>query len=363
MTRLVHMRGDVAGMFLLFLVGFLGLWQLLVAWKRLHGLSLTGCPDRRWASALLGAALVVGACGWYFSRPGHFASPDVEGAETVFLFVLGLAAASLLQVALATLADLYLWRGPRTASSFPSPGIAGEEVVLQVGSASAAATWRPAEREGSGPAVLLLHGYGGCRRDLAALGAFLAASGHAVLAPDLDGHGGNPSAISSPRMEGLVEAALAWLEERGGGTGIAVVGVGFGGTLALSLLAEDKRVAKAIALDPPAQEKDGAPCINVLRECRARDALGAFLRPPARGDAGRRVSQARLLESLPPPAALDAGRAVVIGTAGSWVNSPEALRRFTDGMGLAPPTIVPGSHATVRLREESFEAVKRSLEP
>ncbi len=121
MTRLVHMRGDVAGMFLLFLVGFLGLWQLLVAWKRLHGLSLTGCPDRRWASAALGAALVAGACGWYFSRPNHFVYPDVEGAETVFLFALGLAAASLLQMLLATLADLYLWRGPRTTSSFPSP--------------------------------------------------------------------------------------------------------------------------------------------------------------------------------------------------------------------------------------------------
>ncbi len=253
--------------------------------------------------------------------------------------------------------------GPQDHLFLPFPGILGEEVTLEAGGVEVPATWRHAEGDDPGPAVLLLHDYGGSRRDLVALGGFLAAHGHTVLAPDLDGHGDNPAGIDSPRMDGLLSASLARLEDRSAGEGVAVVGVGFGGTLALHLAAGDVNIVRAVALDPPAQEESGISCINVLRECRVRDILHAFFRPAARDAApGKRVSQAKLLGSMSPPAALDAGRAVIVGTAGAWVNSPDTLKDFAAGLGLAPPSIVPGSHSTLHLREEAFEAVERALE-
>ncbi|MHB8896653.1 MAG: hypothetical protein ACYC99_15950, partial [Candidatus Geothermincolia bacterium] len=104
MTRLIHARGDLLGMFLFFTFFFVGLWQVVVAWKRLNGLSLTGCPDRKAASYVLGVAIMAGAGAWYFSHKGHFASPDLEGIETLVVMVGGLIVASVVQGAAAQLA-------------------------------------------------------------------------------------------------------------------------------------------------------------------------------------------------------------------------------------------------------------------
>lgn len=109
---MLHLRGDITGMFLFFLLMFIGLWQIVVAWKKLDGLSITGYHDRRGLSAVIGVAILVGSCGWYFSRPGHFASPDVEGIETLILLTCALIAATALQVSLSYI----LWHRRRTMS-------------------------------------------------------------------------------------------------------------------------------------------------------------------------------------------------------------------------------------------------------
>ncbi|MBN2168028.1 MAG: hypothetical protein JW738_02190, partial [Actinobacteria bacterium] len=85
MKNVVHARGDLLDMLILFFLLALGLWQLLIAWKKLHGLSLTGYPDRKRWSITLGFVIIAFSCAWYFSQSGHFASPDVEGVETLVL--------------------------------------------------------------------------------------------------------------------------------------------------------------------------------------------------------------------------------------------------------------------------------------
>jgi hypothetical protein len=105
-TRILHMRGDISGMFLFLVLLILGLWQLVVAWKGLNGFSLTGYQDRRKLSIVLGLAIITVASIWYFSRPGHFASPDLEGMETLILLALSIVVGTAIQAGLASLVYL-----------------------------------------------------------------------------------------------------------------------------------------------------------------------------------------------------------------------------------------------------------------
>lgn len=365
MTKIMHMRGDVTGMFLLFLFCFLGAWQLIIAWKKLHGLSLTGYPDRRYVSFSIGAVIIVGACGWYFSRLNHFAYPDVEGTETFILLVVGLVVASAAQLVLSSLADFIFRRGMSGPVEVFPRNFASEEVSLEVGGIEVPASyWHPVD-EGGGMPVLILHDYGASRSQVAGIGEYLAARGHGALAPDLDGHGANPAGINSPRMEGLLARSIGWLEERAGvtdGPRIAAVGVGYGGNLILHLAAEDHAVERAIAVDPLTREEGGSPCVNALRESKAMDTLAAFLRPGARYREGKkRISLARLLGILPPPGPLPAGKVEILGTTGTWLNSPQALREFASTYGLPAPVLFRGNHASMALHGDMLEAIEKAL--
>jgi hypothetical protein len=211
MSKIIHMRGDVTGMLIFFIFAFLGAWQFVIALFRLNGLSLTGYPDRKYVSTIIGAALIGGSCAWYFSQPGHFASPDVEGIETLILLVAGIVVSTFLQAALASVARLVCrpWFAGRTATA---PTI---ELSIDVGGSAVPASFEPVTGTGpSGVPVVLLHDYGGSRRDLAQLAGALASKGHATLAIELDGHGDSPREIASPEMRELLVAALSALGEK-----------------------------------------------------------------------------------------------------------------------------------------------------
>jgi pimeloyl-ACP methyl ester carboxylesterase len=65
------------------------------------------------------------------------------------------------------------------------------------------------ETWGSGPAVYLLHGWGGHRGQLGALAGPLAAAGYQVTAIDAPSHGDSPPGPSGPRQATLLEFADA----------------------------------------------------------------------------------------------------------------------------------------------------------
>ena len=104
---------------------------------------------------------------------------------------------------------------------------AGDDVVL-------AATYTPGARSDA-PAVLMLHGNGESRDQMAATGAMLARHGYASLAIDFRGHG---ESTVRPHTFGWTEsrdahAGLAWLRQRQRGARIAVIGISLGGAAAL----------------------------------------------------------------------------------------------------------------------------------
>jgi alpha-beta hydrolase superfamily lysophospholipase len=101
-----------------------------------------------------------------------------------------------------------------------------------------AATYWPG-RTATSPGILLLHGNGASRAQMAANAAWLAGQGYAVLAIDFRGHG---ESSQTPRSFGWFEsrdaaAAFAWLKRSQGGAKIGVVGISLGG--AASLLGKD----------------------------------------------------------------------------------------------------------------------------
>ncbi len=89
---------------------------------------------------------------------------------------------------------------------------------------------------GSGPAVLLLHGFTGTGASLDALALDLREAGFRTLAPDLLGHGASDAPADPARHDVARQAAdlAAVLRDRGA-VPAAVVGYSFGGRVALRL--------------------------------------------------------------------------------------------------------------------------------
>ena len=118
--------------------------------------------------------------------------------------------------------------------------------------------------------VLLLHGIGGDRGEMAARAAFLHARGYAVLLIDLPGQGASPAArvtFGFNESQG-VRVALDWLRKQLPGERIGVIGVSLGG--AATLLCRACPPLDAVVLESV------YPTIEEAVENRMRMRLGAL---------------------------------------------------------------------------------------
>ncbi len=150
-------------------------------------------------------------------------------------------------------------------------------------------------RLGYGPAVLLLHGWGGRSGQMAPLAEALVAAGCAAVALDAPGHGRSSGRVSTvPLYAAAIAAAARAVRAR------AAVGHSFGGA-ALAFA-----VADGLALD--AAVTIGAPATPVVYVDRVSDALGlsARVRRALRTHLEARVG--RRYEDLDLPRALGAAR-------------------------------------------------------
>ncbi|MFH1151247.1 MAG: hypothetical protein V1748_12310 [Actinomycetota bacterium] len=349
MSRLLHLRGDMWGMLAYFVLLFLGACQLVVAWKRLSGFSLTGYPDRRALSAALGCAILAGSTAWYFSGRGHFASPDVEGFETLVLLIAGMVIAVLIQGVLAS----FVFRGAYHPVRFD--GEVGECFDLDVGGTRSPAVFR----DGGGSPVLVLGDYGRPVSDLGPLVFRLAAAGHPCLAVQPDGGPGGDRLLKDPAMKDLIRAALDELGRRTGGIPADVVGIGLGGALALQAVAEGS-AGRAVALDPPAREPAGHPATDSARELKPPELLKALFRPAARAP-GRRVPLSEVVEGLPVTPGLPARAVSIVGTGASWFNSPAATGALARAAGAGEPVLLPVRHSEVAGSEAAAETIISAL--
>jgi pimeloyl-ACP methyl ester carboxylesterase len=166
------------------------------------------------------------------------------------------------------------------------------------------ATFTPAHRGGSGPPLLLLHGFTDTWRTWELVLPALERH-HEVLAPTLPGHAGGPP-LRSVREGALADAVEAALDGAGLGE-VAVAGNSLGGYVALQLAARG-RASSVVALAPaggwaledPSAEDTLAAMETMQRATRAMlPRLDALLASPA----GRRRATRAVAEHadhLPP---------------------------------------------------------------
>ncbi len=151
-------------------------------------------------------------------------------------------------------------------------------------------------RRGSGPAVLLLHGWGGRSGQMSPLAGALVAAGCTAVAIDAPGHGRSSGRVASvPLYAGAIAAAIR--ELRVG----AAVGHSFGGSALAFAVANGAEVGAAVVIGSPA-----APAAYVDRFC---DELGlsAAMRRRLRARLEARVG--RRFEDLELTRAVAAARA------------------------------------------------------
>jgi len=242
----------------------LGFWQILAAYQGLRALSLVPRGRSvRW-NYLLGAALILLSCVWFFgARTEEVFSPGPASSEFLFFLSLGLFCALVTTIvgsmAVAPLRDEHRSENPYQRTDAVSTSRWQGILYLPP---SDAQPWRavcivpgPTERVGS--VGQLAEGL--AREDVAAL---------VLDTSDRD-------RWRYPDVLAMVPEALGYMEGRGdlnrGRFGL--LGAGLGADLVIRAAAADRQVGTVVALSPLLTESCVQPGVDLLREMSYLEAL------------------------------------------------------------------------------------------
>ena len=106
---------------------------------------------------------------------------------------------------------------------------------------------------GSGPVVVLAHGFSGSSAMMDPMGSALARAGFPVVMPDLPGHGSNPTPLDDEALDAAVTDAAGFAAGIVGGAPVAVVGHSMGAG-AVTSWAVDNPTAATVAISLPSAE-------------------------------------------------------------------------------------------------------------
>lgn len=102
---------DIIGTFIFFLITGFAVMQIMIGYRRTHGLSFYGAAIRPAVNYGVGVLLLAGGFAWYFSNPANRNVPGIEGFMSLVCMALGFIFAALLTALLPTLAYWLRRRG------------------------------------------------------------------------------------------------------------------------------------------------------------------------------------------------------------------------------------------------------------
>src|SRR6266566_1358819 len=151
--------------------------------------------------------------------------------------------AFLLRRLAALLLFAFALAGTPAAQAVPPSTVLAAEITIPMSDGAKIATTLYEPRAGAPPypAILMLHGLGGKRQDVADLATGLAERGYAVLTPDFRGHGQSEGLVSidGPREIADVKELVTWLKARPDVNGqVGGWGLSLGGGAILRALVE-----------------------------------------------------------------------------------------------------------------------------
>ncbi len=240
---------DIIGTFIFFLITGFAVMQIMIGFRRTHGLSFYGAPIRPLVNYSVGGLLLAGGFAWYFSNPANRNVPGIEGFMSLVCMAAGFIIAALLTALLPTLA--FWLRRRRAAGSWPDPEsltcfYSGPEGQLALAGAV------PPVTDGRMTALV-------CDRDgITRLSSMLAQK---LAAP------GEPVALLAPyyfcdtATGGVCDAFVTLLDKLAAAAGsdeleLDVVGLGLGADLASRIPGEGSgwRTHRVVLLNPRPQE-------------------------------------------------------------------------------------------------------------
>ncbi len=243
---------DIIGTFIFFLITGFAVMQMMIGYRRTHGLSFYGAAIRPAVNYIVGGLLLVGGFAWYFSNPANRSAPGIEGFMSLVCMALGFIFAALLTAVLPTLAYWLRRRGGAAASP---AGIAS----IYKGPEGELALTGAVSPGPEGRFAVLVCDRDGITRLASRLAGELAASGQPVALVA-------PSYFCAPAPDagnGVCDAFITLLdrlvEATGGGQReLDVAGLGLGADLASRIPAEGRgwRTHRVVLLNP--QPEQGA---------------------------------------------------------------------------------------------------------
>ena len=155
--------------------------------------------------------------------------------------------------------------------------------------------------EGSGPVVLLVHGFPELAYSWRHQVAALAAAGHRVLAPDMRGYGasGRPEAVTDYDIEHLTGDLVALLDDIGAAQAV-VVGHDWGSIVAWNFaLLHPGRTVAVVGMSVPFVPRPPAPPITIMRQLFADNFFYmVYFQEPGVADADLGRDPARVMRNL-----------------------------------------------------------------
>ena len=258
----------------------LGFWQILAAYQGLRALSLLPKGAKARWSHLLGVALILLPCVWFFgARTEDVFSPGPASSEFLFFLSMGLLCALVTSIVGSIVVDRVSLRGEDRSEN---PYHRREAVST---SRWQGTLYLPVSDGQPWRAVCIVPGPTERLESVGNLAEVLARRDVAALVIDMT----KRDLWLYPDVLATVPQAIGYMERRGDldRRRFGLLGVGLGADLVIRAAASDRQVGSVVALSPLLTASSVQPGLDLLREMSYIEALR-----------WRRVHQGRLVSQL-----------------------------------------------------------------